>query len=197
MEINSEPYDPKWTRKGPNVFDNEQLQRVQFALNEDWVCGRHLYYGAGRSGDSVAFSNYHDYVAYIERATPGDLFILWSVSEIRRRGLLLIDAGAGTVGQADGSLLSPDDLRRVMDYLTTESAEVLGTASFGSAYLESVLTDLDGSAWERFLSMAHRAETAGGSLRVLPYTTIHSEDFYLLKAKRPNENGEVPLGGAY
>jgi hypothetical protein len=75
--------------------------------------------------------------------------------------------------------------------------EILAVASSGSGSPEAVLTDLEGSAWEPFLSLAQRASVPGGALSVLPFTTIDQPEFYLLKAKRPNENGEVPLGGAY
>ena len=135
-----------------------------------------------------------------EFGQSGDHFFLWSLSDMRRRNLLLVDARHETSDAAASSLLSSEAFRRVEDYLSTESRishEVLAAASFGTTSLEAIWTDLDGSGWEPFLEMARQAHVPGGALCVLPLTTIDTVEFYLLEGKRPNEKGEVPIGGAY
>jgi hypothetical protein len=129
---------------------------------------------------------------------PGDLFILWLIPELRRKGLLLVDSQfADGVGAGD-SLLSPGDLDHVRGYLSgAELNEVLSISSAGGGELETIWTDLEGSGWDPFLDAARRAAVPGGSLCVLPVTKIDSPEFYLVKAKRPNPQGQVPLGGAY
>jgi hypothetical protein len=116
--------------------------------------------------------------------------------------MLLVDSRYDAAQPGTGSLLSPDDLRRVEDYLAGSATngvacEILAAGSFGTGLLEARWTDFDGSEWEPFLSLAQRASIPGGALCVLPLTTIDVPGQYLLEAKRPNEKGEVPLGGAY
>ena len=192
-------YDPRWTTDGPNILAEEALQRIRQTLSEGWICGVHLHYGGGRSGDSVAFSTYTAFHSHVADSRPGDLFILWSVSEIRRKGLLLVDRHYHDAVLICGSLLSQDDLNRVRSYLAEgEFHEILSVASSaGGEELEATVTDLEGSHWDQFLGAAQRAVVPGGALCVLPLTKIDRPEFYLLKAKRPNSDGQVPLGGAY
>jgi len=168
------------------------------ALEEGWICGIHLLYAGGASGSPIAFSDYKTYLAYVDGARPGDLFILWSVAEMRRQNLLLVATRDEMPKRHENSLLSKAALERVQQYLSTESHyEVLAAASLGTTSLEAVWTDLGGSEWDKFLDLARRACVEGGELCVLPLTTIDRAELYLLKAKRPNERGEVPSGGAY
>src|ERR1017187_6531127 len=190
-----EHYDPRWTANVPNILTEPNLRIVEATLKDGWVCGFHLHYGAG---DIRAFSMYQTYLRYVQEAKPGDLFILWSVPEMRRRKLLLVDTRYGGLLHGDNSILSTTDLCLVQEYLAGEAShEALAVASYGTTDLEAVLTDLGGSEWDRFLDLARRANVLGGALCVLPFTTVDRPEFCLLTAKRPNEKGEVPLGGAY
>ena len=183
---------------GPNILAEEALERVRQALSEGWIGGLQRYYGGGRSGDSVAFSTYDAFHSHVMDSRPGDHFILWSVAEIRRRGLLLVDNHYQDAATSGGSLLSQCDLDRVRAYLAEgKYYEVLLIASAGDTELKAVLTDFEGSEEDLFLDPARRAAVPGGAICVLPFTKIDSQEFYLVKAKRPNEKGEVPMGGAY
>jgi hypothetical protein len=189
-----------WTASGPSILTPANLKIVEETLREGWVCGFHMYYCGGRGGDPVAFRSYETYLKHLEHARPGDLFILWSVPEIRRRQLLLVDARNESEERAASPLLSEPSLRCVREYLAGVSKgvanEVLAVASCRDGVLEAVITDLDGSGWDRFLELSRDASISGGVLCVLPFTTIDQPEFYLLEAKLPNEKGEVPLGGA-
>jgi hypothetical protein len=192
----------QWTPDGPNLLRDENLDRVRRSLEEGWVCGMHLLFCAGASGYPVAFSTYETYLEHVRQARPGDLFYLWSVGELRKRKLLLVDARYETADHGASSLLSADGLRRIQEYLSIEAKipyEVLAAASWGSLSLEAEWTDLDpdGPQWERMIEMARLAYVPGGALCILPLTTIDYPEYYLLRGKRPNERGEVPLGGAY
>jgi hypothetical protein len=44
---------------------------------------------------------------------------------------------------------------------------------------------------------ARGAAVPGGAIIVLPFTQLDNIADHFLSAKRPNERGEVPLGGAY
>ena len=195
-------YVPKWT-KDSNILTEESLELAKRTLDEGWICGVHYYYCGGCGGNPVAFNNFSAYSSHIEQSRPGDLFELWSVPEIRRRGLLLVDQHA-SAGNAPNSLLGQEDLRRILEYFDEGVArgeqiarEILVAVSFGGAELEAIWTDFDGSGWEPLIEAAQRAVTAGGALCVLPFTTIDCDELRMFKGKRPNAAGEVPLGGAY
>jgi hypothetical protein len=193
-----ELYGPTWSLEGPSLTNPDNLRRVEEALREGWVCGIHLLYGAGASGHPIAFATFEKYLAYVDQARPGDLFTLWSVAELRKRSRLLVDAHYETAEEGVSSLLSTTDLDRVQAYLSIGvSYEILAVASLRATSLHAVWTDLGGSEWENFLNLARQAYDARGALCVLPLTTIDQPEMYLLKGKRPNEKGEVPLGGAY
>jgi hypothetical protein len=146
----------------------------------------------------VAFRTFDAFLSQITDARPGDLFILWSVPEIRGNGLLLVDNQFQASPEANASMLTTDDLDRVREYLTeAEFNEILSISSAGNGNVEAVWTDLEGSGWDTFLDAAQRAAVPCGALCVLPLTKLDRPEFYLVKAKRPNAQGEVPLGGAY
>jgi len=192
------PYDPRWTTDGPNILAEENLERIWQALTDGWIGGIHLYCGGGRSGDSVAFCTFDAFLSHVTASRPGDLFNLWSVAEVRRKGLLLVDSHFKDTDGAGRSLLSPGDLDRVREYLSeAESNEVLSISSAGGGELEAIWTDLEGSGWNPFLNAARHAAVPGGALCVLPLTKVDCPEFHLVKAKRPNDQGQVPLGGAY
>ena len=190
------PYEARWTIEGPNILAEQNLERINQALSEDWIAGIHLYFGGGGSGDPIAFSTFNAFLSHATASRPGDLFILWSVVEMRRRNLLLVDRRFREA--ATSSLLSPDDLDRVRGYLAeAELNEVLSIFSVGGAGPEAIWTDLKGSNWRPFFDAAQRVAVLSGALRVLPMTRVDHPEFYLVKAKRPNPQGQVPLGGAY
>lgn len=190
-------HDPRWTSDGPNILSIDSLARIEHALCEDWIGGIHFYYGAGCSPDDVVFSNLDTFLAHVKASRPGDAFILWSVAEMRRRKILLAD-NSYEEGIAGNSLLPATDLDRVRTYLDeTEFNEILCFVSQSAGNVETFCSDRDSSEWESFLNAVHRAAVPGGRLCVLPLTKIDLPDLYLVKAKRPNEQGQVPVSGAY
>src|SRR5437879_5762019 len=109
--------DPRWTVNGPNTLSEENLKRVKAAFEEGWVCGIHLYYAGGCGGDPIAFSAYQAYLVHVLQSRPGDLFYLWSVPEMKRRNLLLVEVRHERAEQEANSLLSPECLSRLRQYL--------------------------------------------------------------------------------
>jgi len=192
------PYNPRWTKDGPNILAEENLERIRQALSDGWIGGIHLYFGVGRSGDSIAFSTFDAFLSHVTASRPGDLFILWSFVEMRRKGLLLVDSQFMDDVGAGRSLLAARDLDRVREYLSeSESNEMLSISSAGGGELTAIWTDLEGSGWDPFLDAARLAAVPGGALCVLPLTKVDCPEFHLVRAKRPNDQGQVPLGGAY
>jgi hypothetical protein len=183
-------YELIWTAEGPNILAENSLERIKRALSEDWVVGLHM----SPFPDKVAFCTYNAFLTCVTDARPGDIFTLWSIAEMRRRGFLLVDNRYRGNELAGDSLLSLDDLERVCGYLTEGNMnEVLAITSVGGRELEIFWTDLDSSDMEPCLDAARRAAVPGGRICVLPFTKIDGPDFHLADAMRPNEKGEVPL----
>jgi hypothetical protein len=187
-----------WNATEPNILAPPVLDRIRRAITEDWIAGLHLHLGGGGSGDNVAFSRYDEFLSHVTDSRPGDLFILWSIAEMRKRGLLLVDKHFSSPKAESGPFLSNDELDRIRVYLLEEKHnEVLGVGSSGSEKLTAVVTDLDGTEESRFVGVVRRAAVSDGSLCILPLTRIDNPEFHLAKGKRPNAHGNVPSGGSY
>jgi hypothetical protein len=190
--------DHRWTTKGPDITAKDQLEQIRQALCEDWIGGVHYFYCAGCSGDSVAFSRYGDFLVQVTASRPGDWFILWWVAELRRRGLLLADNRYVNTATSGESLLSTTDLDRVEQYLAEQKLnEALCIWSDGVGELKTILSDADEELRGWLVDAARGAAVPGGALIVLPFTLLHKTKDYFVSAKCPNDEGEVPLGGAY
>ncbi len=187
-----------WTTEGPNILADPTMESIRQALSEGWVYGIHMYFGGGGSPDPVAFSTYDTFHSHVTESRTGDCFVLWSLADMRKKRLLLVDSHCDEAALMRGSLLSREDLDRVRRYLAEgELHEIFSVASAAGKELVAIWTDLNGSNWDRFIDSAKRATVPGGAICVLPLTKIDVPEHYLVKAKRPNPRGEVPLGGAY
>ena len=193
-----ESRDPGSNIEGPHILSMGVLNVIRDALSVGWIAGLHLYFGGGRSGDSVAFSNYDALLSHVTESRPGDLFYFWSIAQLRNKGLLLVDRQFHGSMKDEHSLLSQDDLERVRGFLAQgEFKEILSVSSSSDGHPLAILTDLEGSGWNQFLESGESANVTGGAIYVMPFTQVDSPDFYLARAKRPNALGEVPKGGAY
>lgn len=190
--------DHRWTTKGPNIFAQERLDRIRQALSEDWIGGARFFYCAGCGGESIAFSRYDDFLAQVTGSRPGDWFILWSVAELRSRTLLLADNRYMNTATSGESLLSTSDLDRVEKYLAEQKLnEMLCIWNDGAGGLKTIWSGADEGLRGRLVNAGRGAAVPGGAIIVLPFTDLDKTADYFVSAKRPNEKGEVPLGGAY
>ena len=187
-----------WTTEGPNILADPTLERIRQALSEGWICGIHMYLGGGGSPDPVAFSTYNAFHSHVTESRTGDCFVLWSLADMRKKGLLLVDSYCDEAALMRSSLLSREDLDHVRGYLAEgELHEIFSVASADGKELVANWTDLSGSNWDRFIDSSKRTAVPGGAICVLPLTKIDVPELYLVKARRPNLKGKVPLGGAY
>lgn len=187
-----------WSLEIRNILAEDVCSHVRDALSADWVVGLHLYLGGGRSGDTVAFSDYDDFISYVEGSRPGDLFVLWSVAELRRKEQILVDCECSVQDMLDASLIQSAILDQIRPYLAAGTLnEVLVLVVVSSGDKAVLCLDLDGLSEKRFLSAIDQVARLGGSICVLPLSQIDSSTYYLFKGKRPNSKGEVPIGGAY
>jgi hypothetical protein len=183
---------PDWTQSGPNILSDRNLRKVELALAEGWVCGLHYHHGGGGGNEKVGVAAYPEYLAYVLAAPPGDLFVLWSVANLRSQGLLLAEARLDCGVLEPRSLLSQDDLDRIHQYLAGRNHEVIAVALASGSTALTVLT-ADEDFFQDVVELAGSTSNTGGSMFVFPLT----RDSCLIEAKRPNERGEVPRLGSY
>ncbi|MGA7343645.1 MAG: hypothetical protein WBE72_12940 [Terracidiphilus sp.] len=183
------PWDLRSTTNGPNILAESVLERVRQALSEDWIGGLHL----SPFPEAVVFRSFDVFLSCVMSSLPGFTFTLWSISEMRRRGLLLIDNQYEDAKTSGDSLLSLADIERLRSYLTDKSLnEIFAIVSTGGEELEVFWTDLDEEVLAALFNAARRAVAPGGRICAFPFTQVDSPEFYLVDAKRPNEKGEVP-----
>jgi hypothetical protein len=190
--------DPQWTTDGPNILATEVQERIRQALSRGWIKGIHEYFGGGGSGDALAFRTYDSFLFTRHKLQAGRPLHPLVGSGLNPKGARSCDQRYLDDRAAVGCRLPPEGLDCIRRYLAADRwNEVLLIASAGGDELKTIWTDLDGTYENRFLETIREAEVPGGSICVLPITQIDSAEFWLVKAKRPNENGEVPLRGAY
>ena len=139
----------------------------------DVLCGLHRFYCGGGGPDSVVFTSFAAFEERVRGARAGDDFMLVSVQRFAR----------------DGTLLEPT-LEAVRRYTQTRpSGEVMVVRSG----LHPARVDIlwDGNIDEDDVP-AMFAPTEG--LYAVPFEW---EQEFFISAKKPNEWGAVPLGGAY
>lgn len=120
------------------------------------------------------------------------------MADLRRGALLLADNRYVNSATSSESLLSTSDLDRVEQYLAEQNLnEVLCIWSEGDGKLKTILSDADEELRDWLVNAARGAAVPGGGIIVLPFTRLDRTADYFVSAKRPNEKGEVPLGGAY
>jgi len=107
-------------------------------------------------------------------------------------------------GQRRGQVLSEPSLQTALDAIKTYLSQfknnirneffAVGLPD-GETRLHVLYSDID---WfDELVELIQTCRSPGGEWYVLPVTNIDAQEFYLVDAKRPNEKGEVPTGGAY
>jgi hypothetical protein len=169
---------------------------VRKALARGWVGGLHYHFCGGR-GPDIAFRIWDEYLPYVRASRAGDWFLLWSVAEVQSRRRLL--AGQ-MLGETQSESSFDADLRAIETYLAKFQNNIqneffaLGLPK-GETRVRAIYSDIDRFA--ELTEMLQECRSLGGEWYVLPASDLDHEEFHLLNTKRPNEKGDVPIGGAY
>jgi hypothetical protein len=185
-----------WSAEPPNLLSPEIVRKVGIALEDGIVCGLHAFYCAGCGPEPCAFGDLESYLQDVEKSRPGYWFTLWSVPTLDVQNRLLIRKQKAAVTQAE--------LQRTKDWLDADPRHefiVVGRANSGRA---PEVTWGDYDRFERIQDFADRfAQTGEFAVLSIPDLMEPNDKhdwiprFHLVDAKRPNEHGEVPLGGPY
>jgi hypothetical protein len=185
-----------WITEIPSLFSDDNVEKMRRALDHGLVFGLHAFYCGGIAPETCAFAEFDRYVDAVQRSKPGDWFTLWDVNDPDVRDLFLLECHGGP---PSAELLKP-----VEDFLRADpSHEFIAVGRAGNAGEPQVACgDID--SYPDLLSMAGLCGLSG-DLYVLPLSSLEgqtSDGRYrgkhaVVDAKRPNERGEVPIGGPY
>jgi hypothetical protein len=186
------PYD--WRVEPLNLLSDAVITAVGEALKDGIICGVQAFYCAGHGPEPCAFSDLDSYLRTVKASRPGDWYTLWSVEALARQSVLLIWKQAAPISQVE--------LKEVKDWLNSDFGReflAVGCPEPGASP-ETQWGDYD--HFEAVQELAYRC-AATGVFAVLPLSDLVGQTgrwiptLHLVDAKRPNERGEVPLGGAY
>ena len=193
--LESMPYPIAWSADPPNLLSPEIIKRVSDALKAGVVCGLQAFYGGGCGPEPRGFVDLDSYIHAVEKSRQGDWFVLWSIPNLAEQDALLI--------RTHGIPVTEDDLQNASEWLTKGSKReflAVGTSAHGAS-LEARWGDYD--SFDELNDLAQKC-LDGGEFAVLPLTDLlygsdmkWSPRFHLINAKRPNDLGQVPLGGSY
>jgi hypothetical protein len=163
------------------------------------IFGFHALYYGGSGGSWWAVATIEDYLGLVRSAKPGDLFWVHALDPLVQAGYALAGAplepgqrlssrllGAGPLSQIEAHIHTGDSLV----FVWWTQAALSGARMCGiREHLEDFQEELD--------SELARLDSAAGALYAFRIADLEKPETFLLKAKRPNESGEVPIGGAY
>lgn len=202
----------QWTKEKPTILSPESLSTLENAFHKGIVLGDHYFYCGGRGPDHVAFFSYSAFLDYLNsRPKPGDLFVLWSLPELLQNETQLL-SGVFSAPLPPGSLGIPDEklveLKHFLQILKPISAQYYMNEVRAVYYsseeqiIETKIYNLKSvddweKDWQEILDDIRRYSHPGGQVHFFNEDVLFSGEYEFLSAKYPNENGEVPIGGAY
>jgi hypothetical protein len=187
---------PRWVKDRPNILACDNQKKLHEAFGRGIVFGRHYFFHGGSSGDSFAFHTFEQFAEYLHRSRPGDLYEVWSLPDLVAKGLILAHSKRG---QTNMQMPMPpeEEMQAVRTYPGVEFRE------YFAIFVEDDSNDLeiqldDGFGYEDIITYLDGSDGwSFNEVWILPFTTIEAPEHIHLKAKYPNEQGELPIGGAY
>jgi hypothetical protein len=185
-----------WSAEPLNLLSPEILTRVRAALEAGVLCGVHAFYCGGCGPEPCAFVDLESYVHAVETSRPGDWFTLWSVPMLAHQNLLLIRKREAPVTESE--------FQKVTEWLAADPSREFLAVGYPAKGVLPQATWGDYDWLDRLQALASRCARTG-ELAVLPLSNLlegHAvgrwiPKLHVVDAKRPNDRGEVPLGGAY
>ena len=152
----------------------------------------------------VAFRDWVSCQDYVVNSGPGNRFLLWSIEEIDRCGMVL---GLKRAGEAGSAGRIREALDHTFAYANNSGRDSVVREVFAirirhrSSMLECLLNDLN--ILDSLKEFLKEADTVSRSWYLVQFTEIDPQNalenarHLLVDAKRPDGQGAVPLGGYY
>lgn len=203
-ENTGRPPGTEWSDKIPSILDPPNAERVRTSLSRGIVFGLHLIYYGGSGPRLVAFGDWVSFQEYVLGSKPGDRFLLWSVEDVARCGMVL---GSKRGGQSGSAARIAEALGHTFSYANSSERDSAVREVFairrrdGSSKPECLLDDLD--ILESLENFLVEADAVFGSWYVVQFAEIDPQNapenskHLLVDAKRSDGHGAVPLSGYY
>ncbi len=189
-----------WVTDQPSLLDSTNLELVRSALETSKVIfGFHAYYYGGSAGDWWAASNLSDYLRLVDAARPGDLFWVHALDQLVQAGYVLASVQVGPDERLSSSLLGAEALVQMAAHIGTDDSVIFvwwTQAAAGGGRVCGIRELMEDFQEELDAEFA-RLDPSPGALYAFRFADLGKPETFLLKAKRPNAAGEVPIGGAY
>ena len=189
-----------WVTDRPNALGALELDRARAAFERSTVVfGFHNYFYGGMGGDGWTAATLADYLSLVGSSRPGDYFVAHALDQLIENGYAL--AGVQTPpGQRLSSRLFSAEQRGQIDAhvnLYTSAIFVWWTQALPDGARRCGIMDANERDLDELESALAEWEPEAGALYAFRYADLERPETYLLTGKRPNELGEVPIGGAY
>jgi hypothetical protein len=188
--------EPKrmWVKDRLHLLSPANLEKVKSALVNGCIFGHHYHYYGGSAFTIWAYSDFSHFGEYISQSRPGDLYVIWSTTQLMDRNMALAWAQYNENIKLGIPLISEIQMHAIEKYLDEDRNEIISVLqrpdkSYARMYERDELVD--------FVELLPDFTQPGGKVFVFPMKDIDTKDHILVQAKYPNENGEVPIGGAY
>jgi hypothetical protein len=120
----------------------------------------------------------------------------WSAKDLEEKKLVLAHGRSSPNTQPNSLLISIEDLQPVKQYLSVKYNEVINVyVSWDTRTVAIDYGDID--CYDDLEGDIREHSHPNSEIYIFPLTNIDKPEHYLLKAKYPNDKGEVPIGGAY
>ncbi len=193
-----------WVRdESRNLISAGNLALIERALKVGPIFGYWYHPHSGLSPQYWLARDFAGFERVTERAQSDDRYMIWSLPALLAKGMALAAARHADAHASGGSLLAPESLSAIEEYLSDPSHEFI--AIFYSLYgIPEVWTGARDSL-ESLEESAEAYNKPGGEGYVFPFTTTYSAldaigyplntierpEYWLLMAHFPNEWGEV------
>lgn len=183
-----------WTKDRPNILSHENIEKIKDTLTRGCIFGHHYYFYGGCSSSAWAYSDFTRFMNYVSNSKPGDIFVIWSVEQLIENNLLLARIKYNGNSKTVQDLIPEKQMQVINDYWENHKDEII------VVFKEP--EKLDVKSYEKddiadFSEDLQYVSQFNSEVFVFPEKEIDTKNYILVEAKYPNENGEVPIGGAY
>lgn len=177
-----------------HILSPENVEKVKVALLGGCIFGHHYHYCGGCAFSIWAHSNFTHFMEYISQSKPGDLYVIWSTTQLVNQKLALVEAKYKENAKPGDRFIPQNQMLIIENYLDQYRNEIIAVFRRSD---EIVARMYERDELVDFVELLNDFSQPQGEVFVFPMKEIDTKDHILVEAKYPNERGETPIGGAY
>lgn len=189
-----------WVTDRPNALGTSELERVRAAFERSTILfGFHQYFYGGTGGDWWTASTLADYLTLVGSSRPGDAFYAHALDQLVQDGYALAAVQTPPGQRLSSRLLSAEQVSQIEAHVSPYTSVIFfwWTQPPADSARRCGIVDVNERDLEELDNALAELEPDAGALYAFRYADLERPENYLLTGKRPNEFGEVPIGGAY